>query len=861
VIRHRTVRHRTAVIATALAVGLALLGLLPGTSVAIPPTAASTSSGVTPDALRTGWDSHEPGLTPAVVKSPRFGQVFSTPVDGQVYAKPIFAGRTVIVATENNNIYGIDEVTGAVRWSTALGPAWPASTSNCDDLTPNVGVTGTPVYDSSTGLVFMVAQLNDGASPQDPHFYMFALSARTGAIAWKVPIKGAPINDPVHPFNAVTQLQRPGLLLLNGTVYAAFGSHCVLTPYNGYVAGVNVSTKAMTMWSTENGSANEAGSIWQAGSGLMSDGPGRVFFMSGNGISPAPGPGNKPPGHLAESVVRLSVNSKGGIQAKDFFSPQEAPQLDSIDADLGSGGPVGLPYGTRKYPHLLVAAGKEGRLFILNRDDLGGRKQGKDGGDANVGESGPFWGIWGRPATFGGRGGNDYLYYIGVNDYMRALRFDGSDPAHPKLNQVAHTPTTFGYASDSPMVTSNGDDPASGIVWSIYETAGLGVGGTLKAYLAVPQQTDGGPQLKQIWSAPIGTATKFSVPAAHDNRVYVGTRDGHLLAFGAPTRAPLTGAPIDFHSVGVGASGNVTANVTATTDVTVSAITTTNPGAANPFTTGTPTVHGAPVTLPAKLTKGETLSVPVTMTPKVAGGASGSLTFSTDSTSLPTTSLSLTGSGTKSGLIANPQMAFPTLPNGVSITLPVTITNTGLPGDTKTISSVTAPSPDTGFTVDAPAPGTKIGAGQSIDIEIKYASLKGASGDVADSLTLNMTDGTTFTVPLTGSASGGHAAIKAEPTTLDFGSVPVGSTATKNITITNPEYLAAEITGTVPSAPFHVPNPIAAGQPLTHGYDIPVPVEFKPTKKGPFSSTYTFSMTDNIGEQQTVTVTITGTGT
>ena len=111
----------------------------------------------------------------------------------------------------------------------------------------------------------------------------------------------------------------------------------------------------------------------------MSDGPGRIFFTSGNGVSPAPGPGSSPPGQLAESTVRLRPRSNGSLAAQGFFSPANAPTLDASDIDFGSGGPVGVPFGTATYPDVLVQAGKDGRVFMLNRDNLGGREQGAGG--------------------------------------------------------------------------------------------------------------------------------------------------------------------------------------------------------------------------------------------------------------------------------------------------------------------------------------------------------------------------------------------------------------------------------------------------------------------------------------------------
>src|ERR1022692_3747617 len=210
----------------------------------------------------------------------------------------------------------------------------------------------------------MVAQTLTNTTPG---YGLFGVDPVTGAIIEHVAIGGKPANDSHITFSPAKQLERPGLLLMNGSVYAAFGSHCDHQPYAGFVSGVNVATKKATLWTDESGvSENEAG-IWQSGGGVMSDGSGRIFVTSGNGISPAAGKGTSPPGQLAESVIRLAVNSNGSLAAKDFYSPDNAPTLDAGDRDFGAGGPVGLPFGTSggatSYPHVLAQIGKDGRIF------------------------------------------------------------------------------------------------------------------------------------------------------------------------------------------------------------------------------------------------------------------------------------------------------------------------------------------------------------------------------------------------------------------------------------------------------------------------------------------------------------------
>lgn len=389
------------------------------------------------DYLRTGWDPSEPALTPAAVHGGKFQQLFSTPVNGQVYGQPLVVGPTVIVATENDWVYGLNAATGAVRWSVSLGTPYPISW--CTDLQPNIGVTGAPVYDPANGNVYLVAQVVTSLGYVQYHLY--GISAVTGAISMNQYIGGHPANDANITFSGKYENARPGLLLMNGWVYAAFASHCDHQPYAGFVTGVNVSTKAETLWTDESGVTDNQAGIWQSGGGLLSDGPGRIFFTSGNGVSPPPGPGTAPPGQLAESTVRLAVQPGGSLAAQSFFSPANAPSLDAADTDFGSGGPAGLPVGTATYPHVLVQAGKDGRIFLLNRDSLGGRAQGPGGTDAVLGELGPYPGQWGHPAVFeadtsplpsGSPGTGDYVYYVGSNDYLRTLQLSASAAGRPR---------------------------------------------------------------------------------------------------------------------------------------------------------------------------------------------------------------------------------------------------------------------------------------------------------------------------------------------------------------------------------------------------------------------------------------------
>src|SRR5256886_11071104 len=533
---------------------LLVLALVAGVLGVIELNASADSQTASQDTLRTGWDKQEPTLSAGAITSSNFGQLFATQLNGQVYAQPLVIGDTVIASTENDWVYGLDAVTGAIRWSKNFGPAWPSATIGCADLAPNIGSTATGVYDPASNLVYLTTKVNDGPDVQHPNWYLHAVNATTGAekAGWPVKIVGPPANDPSHPFQGYDVNERPGLLLMNGAVYMAFGSQCDYGTYVGWVAGVNINTRAVDLWSDEVGATSTGSGIWHAGGGLMSDGPGRIFIASGNGITAPNGPGTPVPQQLSQSVVRLGVAGDGTISAQDFFSPWNAATLDQNDADLGSGGPVALPdqyFGTPGTPHPMVEMGKEGKLYLLNRDRLGGKAQGAGGTDDVVQSLGPYQGLWGHPAVYGGEGG--YPDFVQNHGTMLAFKYGVTGNGKPALSLVGNTAETFGYTAGSPIVTSDGTTAGSAVGWATNTDGANGSNRKLRAHNGVP----GNSKLNLLRGFPIGTAAHIAPAASSNGRVYPGNRDGVLYGFGQPTTSPLTVAQTSFGNVTVGQTG------------------------------------------------------------------------------------------------------------------------------------------------------------------------------------------------------------------------------------------------------------------------------------------------------------------
>jgi PQQ-like domain/Abnormal spindle-like microcephaly-assoc'd, ASPM-SPD-2-Hydin len=872
----------------AVALALALLPAGPGAAAAGPGRAARPAGALAaPQArlandgtaslnnLRTGWDRHEPGLSPSVVQSPSFGEVFSTAVKGQVYAQPLVVGSTVIVATEQNWVYALNASTGAVEWSRKLGA--PYRIPNCTDLVPYIGVTSTPVYRSSTGTVYMMAQVVSGTNVG---WRLYGLNVATGAITFQRGISGSPSNDSHISIDTRQQGQRAGLLLLNGWVYASFGSHCDNGPWTGYVAAVDLADKAKsTLWTDESGVTYNRAGIWQGGGGLMSDGTGRIFVTSGNGISPAPGPGSAPPGQLGDSVIRLKPRSNGTLAARDFFSPADAPALDAGDLDYGSAGPVGLPVGTTAYPHIMVQGGKIGRIFLLNRDNLGGREQGSGGTDNDLYQSQAYGGIWGHQAVFeasasplppGSSGLPDYVYSVGRNDYLRAFQLGTDSQGRPVLTDAANSTFTFAFSSGSPVVTSNGTDPSSAVVWVVRSSGSLGTGATLVAFDAVPQPAQGGGlELQQIAAEPIGTASKFTIAAPSNGMVYVGTRDGRVLGFGVTAAALRRGATPAFGTTSVGSATTRIATVTAARAVTVTGLRSSAVTSPNPFSTGqvTETAPGRPgprpVTFPVTLHRGDTLRVPVTFTPAGPGGASGTLSFRTAAPGVPA-NIPLIAAATRTGLYATaPRLSLllslndgtevGPVPVGQPVYAVTTIVNNG--ASEQRITEVSAPGGP--FTARfLPRPGTILRPGQSVTVQIAYRPGRAVSS--AGALTITGSSGPPVTITLSGTAQPAHSKFTAPPR-IGFGDVPVGHTATRFIHIVNAGNEAATVATTMLTGSFRAPYPVHKGLPVNGGYDLKIPVTFTPAAAGRSAGRYTFTWKDRSG-LHTITVPITATG-
>jgi outer membrane protein assembly factor BamB len=836
--------------------------------------------------LRDGWDPNEPALSPAAVQSASFGELFSTKLKGAIYAQPLVYDGDVIVTTEKAYAYAINATTGAIVWKRSFGKAFRASTIHCSDLKPFIGSTSTPVIEPSTGVIYLTTRLEEGGKGlANAHWKLQAISAATGEEepGYPVSITGTPSNTPGVPFNESYQQQRPALLLLNGVVYIAFASDCDITPYRGIVVGVSTATHLITtMWSDEagvgTGEDSQAG-IWQSGAGLVSDIPGRVILTTGNGVSPQPAKSSEPPETLSESVVGLTVEPSGQLKPSQFFAPSNAPELDENDEDLGSGGPIALPteyFGTKAIPHLVVQIGKDGRIFLINADDMGGYRQGPDEGNAVLQTLGPFVGIWGHPAAYGGQGGWVYVLESGGGGNLQALSYGLNGAGEPALSVAGTSSESFGYTSGSPLVTSNGTAAGSAVVWAVYKEGGRKEHAQLRAYAAMP--TSG--NLPLLWSAPIGEASKFATPTAFEGRVYVGTARGALFAYGPSADAPVQAAPVELGSVPVGSSETTTLSVSATRALSFTGPLTVSGERAVSALESSATAHtvnpklktAGPSKIPAPgttaisagvisvqqphlgtaIAAGTTVHLHVRFRPDHPGPVVGIVSIRT---SAGIRTVTLSGYGTKPGLLLSAQpLTFGKVRTdaggkAVSLTFsnswdrPETITGFRLPGGPFQVSGL-------------PSVGTVLAPLRAITLSVRFDPSR--AGSYRASVGIETNHGSAA-LPATGDALEGTPRLAVSATHIDVGAVPVGQSKSVTFYVRDTGTVPLTITRAIaPIGEFTAAVPLPEGITIESGLFAAVTVTFRPTVRGPATGTYILNGNDDRGY---VRVHFTGTGT
>ncbi len=810
--------------------------------------AASADIGNSADDLRTGWYPDASALSPAVVTGGAFGRLWSATVDGQVYAQPLYWNGTVIVATEQDYVYALNAASGAQEWSVDLGTPWNPADIGCGDISPAVGTTATPVIDPATNTVYLTYKTYVSGTSGPAAWHMDALDVTSGAARSGFPItlSGAAQNQPSLTFQPTTQQQRPGLLLLDGVAYAAFGGHCDHTPWQGWVFGVSTAGHIESRWVDTVPGVNGAG-IWQSGVGLMSDGTGSIFLVTGNGGSPStPGPGAQPPSSFGESVVNLHVQADGTLQPVDYFTPFDAASLDSTDGDFGAGAIVGLPgayFGTAALPHLAVAVGKEGYVYLLNRDALGGYDNGSGGGDAVVQRLGPRGGVWGRAGVWPGDGG--YVYVTtstgsSSGGSLDSYKYGVSGTGQPSLAFVGTSTDAFGFGSGPAVLTSDGTTSGSAVVWAIWAADRAGDGAQLRGYAPIPV----GGAMQLLYSSAIGHSTNYSEVDEGGGRLYIGTRDGAVLAYGSPVAEQIGGSSPTFANTVDGSSNQQTLTLTANTAVTVETIASTS----GQFTIGTPS-H----TLPAILSAGQSISVPVTFAPTAVGLVAADVNVTLGDGTMKSFALSATGLSSQPNLYASqPLVSLGGTVAGGELTGTVTFTSAGsVPVRITGVRAPQTPFSATGL----PVVGSTLASGGSFTVTVAFDPT--AAGAFGGSLEIDSNGGNQV-VDLTGNASTPGELTLSTPL-LPFGSVAVGTPATRSFTLTNTGGTNVTITKSKPpfGGEFTAITSLPEGLTIAPGQTVSEQVTFAPTTTGSAAGAWQINGDDGLGLRN---VQFTGTG-
>ena len=484
---------------------------------------------------RTGQNLNEQILTPANVKTNHFGKLWVLNTDGLVDAQPLYAAgislplkgmhNVLYVATENDSVYAFDADSTNLFWHVSmLGTnEVPSDDRNCTQVTPEIGITSTPVIDrqlGSNGTIFIVAMSKDGSG----NYYqrLHALDLATGAdrlppvtVAAKYPGTGDNTDGTNVVFDPAQYKERCGLLLLGGVVYTAWASHCDIPPYTGWIIGYDEHTLAQisVLDITPNGS--EA-AIWMSGAGLAADAAGNIYFLAGNGTFDAVLTTNGFPNQsdYGNAFMKLSTTSNQ-LAVADYFDMSNTVSESAADIDLGSGGALVLPDmidGQGHIRQLAVGAGKDGNLYLVDRSNMGKFNPANDNAIYQELDGALPGGVWAMPAYF-----NGMLYYGSVGSYLRAFPFQNAQ----LTNSSSQTAFTFNYPGTTPSISANGN--SNGIVWAV-ENASPAV---LHAY----SPTNLAQEFYYSSQVPggrdnFGSGNKFITPTIASARVYVGTPTG-----------------------------------------------------------------------------------------------------------------------------------------------------------------------------------------------------------------------------------------------------------------------------------------------------------------------------------------------
>jgi hypothetical protein len=495
---------------------------------------------------RDGTNAQEYGLTSATVTTATFGKLFSCPVDGPAYTQPLWVPNVTIGGAVHNVIFVATQMDSAYAFDADANPCvqlWhanlldtahgatpgenPVPTTDVgngfQDIQPTIGVTGTPVIDPVSGALYVVSKSIDGSV----NFFqrLHALDITNGnekvsppkTVAASVSGTGDGSSGGTLAFNPQTQNQRPALALVNGVVYVGWASHEDKDPYHCWIIGYNATTLARVSVFSGNPNGSRGGT-WMAGGAVAADTSNNLYFNTGNGTFDADS-ATAPNTDYGDTVLKLS----NGVTVPDWFTPYNQAYLDSVDLDLGSSGVLLLPDQASAPQHLLVSGGKEGVMYLLNRDGMGHYCSGCASDTNAVQSFQAFTAFFGTPAFW-----QNSLYFAGSGDNLRQFSFDTSTGQF-KVAYASQSAQVFNFPGATPSVSSQGT--SNGIVWAI-DSSQYGVPSAFGSGPAVLHAYDSENLASEFWNSTkasgsrdqAGPAVKFAVPTVANGKVYLGTR-------------------------------------------------------------------------------------------------------------------------------------------------------------------------------------------------------------------------------------------------------------------------------------------------------------------------------------------------
>ncbi len=484
------------------------------------------------DNARTGANLGETILNPRNVTPRQFGKLFTLKVDGDIYAQPLFLGGVdfpgkgrhdaIFIATEHDSVYAFDAYgkPGSPLWQVSflkkdVTPV-PARNVECPFIVPEVGITSTPVIDAQSGTLYVLVRTKEQSAmlTSEYHQRLHALAVTTGVEKFGGPVdihastggRGTgSFGVGMLEFDPLTENPRASLLLANGTVYLTWGSSCDVGPYHGWVMAFDAHSLKQKAVFNASPDADDSG-FWASDTGPAADKAGNVFLATGNGSFDAVSGGHD----FGDTLLMVVGQS---LKLRDYFTPFYAAKLDRNDSDLGSGGPVLLPDQPGPHPHLAIIAGKEGTIYLLDRDHLGHQSD-RDSHAVQTIEG--HGGIFGSMSYWNH---NVYVLSDSGNDVLR--EFEVKDG---RLSLKATTGGIFPAVDATPVVSANG--LKDGVVW-VLRSKGWNSPDSPAALYAF----DATDLAHQLYSSEqnssrdrAGLALRFNMPTVINGHVYVGAK-------------------------------------------------------------------------------------------------------------------------------------------------------------------------------------------------------------------------------------------------------------------------------------------------------------------------------------------------